>query len=391
MLNFRTLVAALLIATTSLPLFADELPVLFGTRATGPAAGFSIARLDTAAATLSPPRFVTASDACYYFVLSADASRVYACNSIPNFGGVAHMGAISAFALDPKTARLTLLNQIPSGAEGPAFMSLDKTGRFALVAHYTGNAIKAEGGSVAVFAIQPDGSFGNRTAFQQHKGTSIDPARQAQAYAHSIVTDPGNRFALVPDLGLDKVMVYAFDEKAGTLSPHDPPFAAVKPGSGPRHLVFHPNGKIVYLMHEMHSMITALTWDAQAGVLKPVQEISTLPADFKGTSSGAEIKVSHDGRYVYASNRGHDSIAQFGVDPASFKLTLLGTTPCGGQTPRNFEIDPTGRWMIITNHGNNVTALFSIDPSTGQLAQKGDAIPLASPYCPRFIPIPAPR
>ncbi len=361
--------------------------VFFGTHNSGATRGFYLSTFDSKTGALSVPKMDVHSDGCAYYVIAADGKHLYTCNSVMNFGGTQHMGAISAFALDPKTGQLTLLNQKPSGGEDPSYICLDQTGKFALVANYQGNRVAGEGGTIAVFAIQADGSFGERTAFDQHKGTSIDPSRQKQAYAHSIIVDPTNRFAIVCDLGLDKVFVYKFDEKTGTLAPNDPAFATVKPGSGPRHPIFHPNGKIVYVLHEMGSMITAFHWDSDKGALSAFQEISTLPADFKGTSACAEIRISPDGKFVYASNRGDDSIAEFSVDPESFKLTMVGTTKSGGKTPRNFDWDPTATWMIVSNHDSDNAVVFKRDAATDRLTQTGAPIAVTYPLCPRFLPI----
>lgn len=384
------LAVAVWLAMPAMRARAAEYDVFFGTQSAGPTKGLSMAHFDSDTGKLTKPEMNVHADAPAYYVFTADGKFLYTCNAIANFGGAQHMGAVSAFAVDPKTKKLTLLNQLPSAGDDPSYISLDKTGRFALVANYNGNKVAGEGGTVAVFSIKPDGSFGERTALDQHKGTSINASRQGQAYAHSIITDPSNKFALSPDLGVDKVYIYRFDEKTGALTPNDPAFVTLKPGSGPRHIVFHPNGKIVYVIQEMGSMITAFTWDGQKGALTPFQEISTLPADFTGTSTCAEIRVSPNEKYVYASNRGHNSIAQLAIDPQTFKLTLLRTVPSGGNTPRNFEFDPTGKWMVVTNHGSNNAVVFSIDPATGQLAQKGDPVAVDYPFCPRFFPLPNP-
>ncbi len=365
---------------------AADLNVLIGTGLSGANRGFRLAHFNSDTGALTAPALAAPSDHCSFFALTPDGKHLYTTNEISTFGGVPHMGAISAFSVDPTTGKLTLLNQQPSGGESPAYLSLDQTGRFVLVANYTGNAVAGEGGTVAVFALKPDGALGERTGFDQHKGTGINPARQRQAYAHSIITDPSNRFALSADLGLDKILIYKFDAKTGKIAPNDPPFAAVKAGSGPRHLSFHPNGKVLYVAQEMGSMITAFTWDSEKGVLTAFQEISMLPADFKGNSTAAEIRVCPNGKWLYASNRGHDSIAQFALDPETCKLTFVAATPSGGQTPRNFEFSPDLKWMLVANHGNNAVAAFKLDPTTGKLTQAGASVTVESPFCTRFIP-----
>jgi len=382
----KFLFVAVLLAWAPLARAEDDF-VYFGTHNAGPTRGFYTSHFDTDTGKLTVPTFNIRSDGCAYYIITPDGKHLYTCNSVTNFGGVQHMGAVSAFALDSKTGKLTLLNQLPSAGEDPSYIALDKTGRYALVANYQGNHVAGEGGTVAVFSFKADGSFDKQTGFDQHKGTSIDKSRQTQAYAHSIITDPSNKFALVPDLGLDKVFIYKFDEQTGALAANDPAFVAVKPGTGSRHVIFHPNGKIVYVVHEMGSMITAFNWDGQKGTLKAFQEISTLPAEFKGTSVCAEMMISADGKYVYASNRGHDSIAQLAVDPETFKLTLVTTTPSGGKTPRNFDFDPTHKWLLVTNHDSNNAVVFKIDGATGKLTQQGDPVPVTYPFCPRFLPV----
>jgi 6-phosphogluconolactonase len=388
MLPKRILQSALVILMTSgLCKAADaaDALVFFGTHNTGPTRGFYLSHFNTETGALTAPTMDLHADAPAYFVLAPDGHHLYACNSLANFQGQTHMGAVSAYAIDPATGKLTLLNEKPSGGEDPSYISLDKTGHYALIANYQGNRVPGEGGTVAVYAIQPDGSLGERTAFLQHKGTSIDPSRQRQAYAHSIVLDPTNRFAIVADLGLDKVFIYKFNEKDGTLTPNDPPFVTVKPASGPRHSVFSPDGQTLYVVHEMGSMITAFHWNGDKGLLTAFQEISTLPPDFKGTSAAAEIRISPDGKHVYASNRGDDSIAEFTIDPPTGKLSWMGRVSSGGKTPRNFDFDPTGKWMLVTNHGSDNAVVFSIDPASGALHQKGDPTPVTFPFCPRFL------
>ena len=260
---------------------AADFTILLGTHLPGEGHGYRTLQFNPDTGTLSAPTLVAQSDECGFFAITPDGKHVYGTNSIKTFNGTPHMGAVSIFSLDPKTGKMTLLNQLPSGGENPAHISLDKTAKFALVANYNGNSIPGEGGTVAVFAIKPDGSLGDRTAFDQHKGTSINPDRQTQAYAHSVITDPTNKFALVGDLGLDKVFVDKFNSTTGTLTPNHPPTASLKPGSGPRHLTFHPNGKIAYVIQEMLSMITVCTWDSDKGTLTPLQEISCLPRTSK--------------------------------------------------------------------------------------------------------------
>ena len=349
---------------------AEDLFVYIGTHTAGPGKGFSLAHFDTATGALTKPEFLLEAPAPAYFIIAPDGKHLYTCNST---------GFVSAYAIDRATARLTLLNQVPSGGGDPSYISLEQTGRYVFVANY-------DGGNVAAWKLRPDGGIGERTAFVQHTGSSVNPQRQSHAFAHSIRVDPTNRFVLVADLGVDKLFVYKFDAANGSLTPNDPPFVTVKPGSGPRHIVFHPNGRWVYLLTEMGSTVIQYDWDTKLGTLKELQTVSTLPADFKGVSMCAEITVYPNGKFLYVSNRGHDSIAVFAIDAKSGRLTPIEHVSSGGQTPRNFALDPSGRWMIVTNHGNNVAQVLRIDPATGKLTPVGSPVGMPSPFCPRFLP-----
>ncbi len=216
----------------------------------------------------------------------------------------------------------------------------------------------------------------------------MDPRRQTHAYAHAIVPDPTNRFVLVPDLGLDQLFVYRFDEQTGALTPNTPAFAAIAPGSGPRHVRFHPNGRWVYLINEMASTIVAFAWDARQGTLAPMQAISTLPADFHGVSACAELELHPNGKFLYGSNRGHDSLAVFAIDQDTGRLTPVEHTASGGKTPRNFAFDPSGKWIVLTNQDSSNAVVFRVDADTGRLTRTGEPVPVPSPFCERFLVVP---
>ena len=356
----------------SLP--AADMYVYFGTHSSGPGLGFSIAHFDTDTGTLTKPRFLTEAVEPAFFVIHPDGQHLYTCNS-------GSPGGVSAYKIERATGQLTLLNKEPAGGGDPSYICLDHTGRYVLFANY-------EGGNIAVFALKPDGSLGERTAFVQHTGSSVDPRRQKHAYAHSIIVDSTNRFALVADLGVDRLFVYRFDEKTGSLQPNDPPFAIIRPGSGPRHVKFHPNGRWVYLISEMGCTVTAFHWDSAHGALTEFQTVSTLPADFKGISNCAEIEVHPNGRFLYGSNRGHDSLAVFTIDPDTGRLALLEHVSTQGKTPRNFAFDPTGKWIICTNHGSDNAVVFRVDEATGRLTPAGPPVSVPSPFCERFLPVP---
>ena len=351
------------------PVAAADLTVYFGTHTAGPGKGFSVSHFDTVTGALSKPEFLLETPAPAYYIIAPGGRRLYSCNST---------GFVSAYSIDPATAQLKLINQKPSGGGDPSYISLDQTGRYVMAANY-------DGGNIAIWALAPDGSLGERTAFIQHTGSGVNPQRQSHAFAHSIRVDPTNRFVLVADLGLDKLFVYRFDVKDGSLAPNDPPFAKSAPGSGARHVEFHPNGRWVYLITEMGSTIMLFDWDSKRGALAEVQTVSTLPPDFHGTSACAEVRVHPSGKFVYASNRGRDSIAVFSVDPKTGRLTWVEDVPSGGKTPRNFDMDPTAHWMLVTNHDSNTAMVFRIDQQTGKLTPTGQPVTVPSPYCPRFL------
>jgi 6-phosphogluconolactonase len=376
----KKLLSALATLLLAAPLAASaaDYYVYFGTHNLGPNRGFSLAHFNSDTGNLTTPQFLLAAAGPAFFQIHPDGLHLYACNTL----GSKTEGQISAYAIDPKTGNLTFLNSQPSGGADPSYISFDKTGRFCFVANY--NA-----GNLAAFPILPDGSLGNRTGFDQHAGHSIDPVRQKQPYAHSIIVDPSNRFVLSADLGLDKLFVYKFNAQTGNLTPNDPPFIATQPGAGPRHVVFAPNGKYVYLIHEMGSLITQFAWDSSNGTLKQLSTISTLPADFKGINTDAEIAFSPDGKFLYASDRGLNALTTFSVDPADGHLTVLDFTPTQGKTPRNFSLDPTGRWIIASNQDSATVIVYHRDPATGKLTQTGPLIPLDYPFCERFLAVPA--
>ncbi len=353
---------------------AADMYVYFGTHSSGPGIGFSVAHFDTDTGVLTKPVFDTEAVQPAYFVIHPDGRHLYTCNS-------GTPGGVSAYVIDPKTAHLTLLNKEPSGGGDASYISLDQTGRFVFVANY-------DGGNIAAFALKPDGSIGARTALVQHTGHSVNPLRQTHAYAHSIIIDPTNQFVLAADLGVDRLFVYRFDEKTGALTPNDPPFASVTPGSGARHVKFHPNGRWVYLINEMACTVTAFNWDSARGALTEFQTISTLPSDFTGVNTCAELLVHPDGKFLYGSNRGMNSIAGFAIDPANGRLTPVQHSSTRGKSPRNFAFDPTGRWIICTNHDSNNAVVFRVDEATGRLTQAGDPVSVPAPYCERFLPVP---
>ena len=288
---------------------------------------------------------------------------------------------VSAFSVDAKSGKLTLLNQMPSLGEDPCYLSLDKTGRYVLVANYSS-------GTIAVFPILADGRLGEHTALLTDQGaTGPNKEHQQGPHAHWIETSPDNRFALVADLGLDEVLVYKFDATSGALTPNEPAFARLKAGSGPRHAVFYPNGKFVFAVSELSSTATSFAYDVKKGTLKETGTASTLPPGFSGRNDVAEAAVHPNGKFLYVSNRGNDSIAILSIDPGNRTLVPVGGVPTGGKEPRHFAIDPSGKYLLAENQFSNNIVVFKIDPATGGLTPTGRVVEVPSPVDIAFFPI----
>ncbi|MGE5057222.1 MAG: lactonase family protein [Acidobacteriota bacterium] len=302
---------------------------------------------------------------------------LYAVNELGNYKGP-NSGGVSAFSIDRESGKLTLLNEVPSRGADPCYIIVDKAGKNVLVANYTG-------GSVAVFPIGANGHIGEAASFVQHTGHGADPKRQEGPHAHSIDLSPDNRLAFVDDLGLDEVLVYKFDSGKGSLTPNDPPFVKMAPGSGPRHFALHPSGKFGYVVAEMASTVTALSVDLKTGKLERLQTLSTLPADFKGENDDAEVHVHPSGKFVYTSNRGHDSIAVFAVDANKGTLTHVDDVATQGKIPRSFEIDPSGHFLLAENSKSDNIVIFRIDQKTGRLTATGQVLEVGSPVCVKFV------
>lgn len=287
-------------------------------------------------------------------------------------------GAVSAFAIDPTTGDLTLLNRQPSGGNGPCHIVVDRAGKNVLVANYGG-------GSAAVLPVSEEGRLSEPSGFVQHKGTSVNPKRQEAPHAHSINLDAANRYAFVADLGLDKVLVYKYDSKTGKIQPNDPPEFDLAPGAGPRHFAFHPSGNTAYVINELQNTITVLAYEPTDGYLKARHAISTLPANFTGTSHTAEVQVHPSGKFVYGSNRGHDSIAIFKVDPQTGELIAAGHQNHKIKVPRNFGIDPSGKYLLVCNQDSDSIVVFQIDQETGKLTPVGEPVSVPRPVCVKFL------
>lgn len=356
-----------------------EILVYVGTYTRGESEGIYVYRMDpstgawvlaSTAGGVSNPSFVA---------LHPQGSYLYSVSEMRESGGRSG-GAVSAYAIEPSTGTLTFLNQQSSIGTGPCHVSVDKTGDYVFVANYAG-------GSVAMLPIREDGRLDPASDFVQHEGSSVNPQRQTAPHAHSINPDPTNRYVFVPDLGLDKVMCYKIDFENGKLVPNDKPWARVAPGMGPRHMAFHPNGKYAYVINEIGSTITAFAYDGANGTLGEIQMISTLPEDFEGTSYCADVHVSSSGKFLYGSNRGHDSIVIFGIDEETGKLAPVGYESTQGEFPRNFALDPSGNFLFAANQNTDNIVAFRVDQQTGKLTPTGQIMEVPMPVCIKMLSI----
>ena len=375
--------AALAAGCSPKPQPAEEAPgagrqlVYFGTYTRGESRGIYSGWFSPATAEVTGAELAAEVPNPSFLALHPNRKYLYAVSEM--IGGGKKEGAVSAFAIDHATGKLTLLNQVSARGAGPCHVAVDRTGKYVAVANYSS-------GSTAVFPISEDGSLGEATGFAQHQGKSVHPRRQKGPHAHEVVFSPDNRFLLAPDLGLDQVLVYRFDAGTGKIEPNDPPFARLAPGSGPRHLAFHPVKPWVYVINELSSKVTAFHWDAARGALEEFQTVSTLPEGFEGENTTAEIAVHPSGRFLYGSNRGHDSIAVFQIDQENGTLSGLATFSTRGEWPRNFSLDPEGKFLLAANQRSDSVSIYRIDPATGHLEALGQPLPLPAPVCVLFVP-----
>ena len=289
-------------------------------------------------------------------------------------------GAVSSFSIDHESGKLTLLNQVSSKGSSPCHANVDATGKMLAVANYGS-------GSTASFQVNDDGTLSEAVSVIQHEGSSVDERRQKGPHAHSVNFSPDNQFVITADLGTDKLYVYKVDPATGKIEPNDPPAGKVKAGGGPRHFTFHPSGKFCYAINEMGNTVTAFNWDAGRGAMEEIQMISTLPEGYSERTHTAEVRAHPSGKFLYGSNRGHDSIAVFSIDTATGKLTSLGQTSTQGEAPRNFNIDPSGRYLFAENQNTHTVVGFEIDQETGTLTPTGQVLNIPRPVCLRWVPV----
>ncbi|MGA8154555.1 MAG: lactonase family protein [Terriglobales bacterium] len=349
--------------------------------------GIYVSRFRAATGKLSEPELAAEMINPSFLTISPNHRFLYAVSEDPLSLGppLDHSSYVSAFAIDSATGKLRLLNTVPAGGTSTCYISIDKTGKYVMMANFGS-------GSVSVVRVREDGSLGELTAFIQDVGHSVLAPIQDEPHTHSILVSPDNRYAIVSDLGIDKVLIFHFDAKSGQLSPPDPPFATVYPGGGPRHFTFDPAGRFGYQLSEMSGNVDVFAWDASKGTLTPVQRAHTVPHDFIGGNHSAEIEIHPNGKFLYESNRrtfseterAPDTIGVFSIDPQTGMLTLVEQSPTGGVMPRNFKIDPTGAYLLAANQLSNNVVVFKIDSATGRLSKTGTEITVDTPVCLQF-------
>jgi len=377
----RASIAFAFAALTTTAIAGENFLVYFGTstNAKNGSKGVYVSRFNTATGELTEPQLAVEAGNPGFLAIHPSKKFLYACGDVTSAEGK-KAGGISAFGIDSKSGKLTLINQAATTGAGPCHVSVDKTGKVATISNYGS-------GSISSYAIKEDGSVSPEVSFFQHEGSSIDPKRQAGPHAHSVNFSPDNRFAFACDLGLDKVLIYKVDTASGKLTPNDPPFAKTPAGGGPRHLAFHPSGKFVFVNNEMGMSETVFSYDAEKGALTEIETVSTLPEADRGMKglSTAESVAHPNGRVVYVSNRTHDTIAVFACDPATGKLTLLQNVPVEGKIPRNICLDPTGKWLIAAHQDSATAALFKVDQDSGKLTFTGTKVNVPGSICVRFL------
>ncbi len=360
---------------------AKEMLVYIGTYTSGKSKseGIYIYKLNLNSGALEPYRTVKNVVEPSFLAIDKNRKYLYAVNETVEYEG-RKSGAVSAFQINQKTGDLTFLNKQPSLGGAPCHVSVSDNGKFLLVANYVG-------GNVAVLPIEADGKLGASVDLKQHSGSGANKERQEAAHAHSIMLDENNRFAFANDLGVDRVMIYQFDDESGKLKSNSAQaFYQTKAGAGPRHFKFHKSGKFAFVINELDMTIASLAYDAKRGTLAEIQTVPTLPADFKGANTCADIHVSPDGKFVYGSNRGHDSIVIYRIDEKSGKLEYVEHALTGGKTPRNFAIEPNGRYLLAANQNSDSIIVFRIDEKSGKLIPTGNRASVPSPVCLKLIP-----
>lgn len=352
---------------------SERLLVYIGTGTQGSSKGIYRTWFNPTDGTLAPVAVAAELSNPTFLAVHPQRPLLYAASELSASAGK-DARAMSAFAIGPKDGALTPLNQQASGSISECHLAIDHSGQYVLATSYSD-------GTVTSLPIEADGRLGKLACVVQHKGSSVVPNRQSTPRAHGVYFDAPNHHALVADLGLDKILMYRFDTSNGKLTANEPPSISMAPGAGPRHFAFHPNGRYGYVINEIDSTITAMTYDAERGVLAMLQTVSTLPEQCKERNSTAEIQVHPSGRFLYGSNRGHDSIVAFAIDDQTGKLRLIGHEPTQGKAPRHFMIDPSGKFLLAANQGSDNVVVFQIDAETGKLSATGHTLAAPTPMC----------
>jgi 6-phosphogluconolactonase len=328
-------------------------------------------RWDADGGTLAPLGLAGATVNPSFLTLSPNRRYLYAVNEVDQYRGQ-NSGSVTSFAVSE--SKLKAINTVPSGGGGPCKITVDQTGKAAFVANY-------DGGSAASFRVLGNGGLSKAVSRFQYSGHGADPQRQAAPHTHCTTVSPDNRFVLVNDLGLDRISVYHLDPLTAALTPNDPPYYEALPGSGPRSFAFHPSGKWAYSLNEIANTVDALAWDAERGVLTRLQNISTLPEGFNGSNTTATVAVDSSGRFVYASNRGDNSIAVFSIDDRDGNLKPVQRMDCGGKTPRHFALDPGNEWLLVANEDSSNIVVFARNTRSGLLTPTAKEYPVSHPVC----------
>jgi 6-phosphogluconolactonase len=381
MLNRRDLVKG----AVMVPLAAQELwpqraaagekrrCLLIGTQTeTGSSKGIYAGDWDPGTGEIRDVVLAAESDNPTFLALSPDGKYLYAANEISSFAG-RPSGAVSGFAVEATARKLRLINQVAAMGMGTCYVSVDHAGRAAFCANYTG-------GSASSFYLSPDGQISDAVSHFQYEGHGPNPDRQEKPHAHRVTPSPDDRYLLVNDLGLDCIHIYHLNDANARLTPNNPPQWTAKPGSGPRALRFHPNGRVAYCVCEMASTVDVLDWDAQQGTLRQIQTVSLIPDDYRGPTRGCDIVLDRKARFAYAANRDYDCLVSFSVAKDG-KLALMGRSSCGGKIPRHLTLDPTERWLLVANQDSDNIAVFARDEETGKLAETGKSFSQSKPQC----------
>lgn len=379
--NFGSIIMGLALVCSQF-LFSCSSPekgvlVFAGTYTNNGSEGIYSFRFDTVTGEFTPIQLAAKTENPSFIAIDTKGEFLYAVNEVDNLNDT-QAGAISVFSIDSESGKLNFLQSVSSLGKAPCHLSIDKSGKYILVANYNS-------GNFAVFPIKNDGTLGEKAALVQNEGTSVNTERQNGPHAHCIQVTGNNKFVMVADLGIDRIVINKFDVSTGGLTPGNPAFIALTPGDGPRHFSFSPTGNFLYVLNELTSTVSVFGFDPETAITAFKQTISTLPPNFAKANTAAEIVIDKKGKYLYVSNRGDNSIVVFSIDGEDGSLTFVDRVSSGGKTPRNFAIDPTGKWMLVANQDSDSIIFYRIDQETGRLIQTSKSIRISSPVCLRFV------